>query len=61
MGQLPPVFLGFCICFITYRISFLKIDSNEQQLVFLDDNDLASDRKEATTVGRRGLGGIECV
>ncbi|KAJ3467464.1 hypothetical protein MRS44_005028 [Fusarium solani] len=57
MAQLPPVFLGLCICFITYRISFLKIDSNEQQLVLLDDNDLASDRKEAATVGRRGLGG----
>lgn len=60
MAQLPPVFLGFCICFITYRLSFLKIDPNEQQLVLLGDNDLASDRKEATTAGRRSLG-IECV
>ncbi|KAL2689892.1 hypothetical protein Neosp_003955 [[Neocosmospora] mangrovei] len=61
IAQLPAVFLGFCICFITYRISFLKLDSNDQLLVFLDDQDLTSDRMEASTVGRRSLEGIECV
>lgn len=60
MLQLPPAFLGLCICFITYRISSLKLDSNNQ-LVLVDDDDLASGRKAAATVGERGLGGIEYV
>ncbi|RSL80228.1 hypothetical protein CEP51_006746 [Fusarium floridanum] len=58
--QLLPVFLGFCICFITYRISSLKIDSNEY-LLLVDDDDLFSDRKEAANVESRGLGEIESV